>query len=249
MRVDRVDNGFRIDAPGYGIFAIAPSGDSIRCALEPVPQWRWQRPLFGQAIPLAATLRGLELLHASAVALGDRVAAFVGVSGAGKTSLATHLTARGGQLLTDDVLALECKTDHVAAYPGVRMANIAQEQLDALTPAARARVGRRIAASEKVHVEVASMPSGPLPLTALYFVERGVDVDDVAVESVDPPDPRELLGATFMPHVVTPARLLAQLHTCSEIAGRTSMWRLLAPWQASATEIADAVERHIGAAL
>ena len=80
----------------------------IRSALEDREHSRWQRLMFAQALPLAATLQGLALLHASAAEIDGRAFGFIASSGAGKSSLVVHLVATGDtRLLTDDVLALE----------------------------------------------------------------------------------------------------------------------------------------------
>jgi hypothetical protein len=50
--------------------------------------------------------RGLTCLHASVVAIEDRVIALVGAKGAGKSTLGLALSQRGGQLLSDDVAAV-----------------------------------------------------------------------------------------------------------------------------------------------
>jgi hypothetical protein len=241
--------GYRVHAPGHGDFLITLDGTLVRCAPASGPEWRWQRPLFGQVLPLAATLQGFELLHASAVELEGRAVAFTGRSGAGKSSLAAHLAASGAPLVTDDVLSVECSPDGVLAHPGVPLANVAAEQFDILSPAARARLGTAVGRSEKVHIELACMPERSLPFGRLYFVERGADVDRVTFHPVEPPDPHELLAATFMPHVVTPARLMTQLHTCAEIAREVSMFRLLAPYGVPAAILSQAVERHGASAV
>lgn len=51
--------------------------------------------------------RGHAVLHASAVAVGDRAIAFVGPSGQGKSTMATLLCSQGAGLITDDVLHVE----------------------------------------------------------------------------------------------------------------------------------------------
>ena len=59
------------------------------------------------AVPSFVLLvKGEPLLHASAVAFGDRAVAFVGPSGTGKSTVATLCCAAGGRLITDDVLRL-----------------------------------------------------------------------------------------------------------------------------------------------
>jgi hypothetical protein len=53
--------------------------------------------------------RGLTCLHASVVAVDDRVIALVGAKGAGKSTLALALAQRGGQLLSDDVAPISSR--------------------------------------------------------------------------------------------------------------------------------------------
>jgi hypothetical protein len=245
MRVERGEEGdYRVSAPAHGDFLISAEGTHVRCAPADGPAWRWQRPLLGQVLPLAATLQGFELLHASAVDLDGRAIAFTGRSGAGKTSLVTQLVAGGAPLVTDDVLSLECALDGVLAHPGARMANIASEQLEPLSPSARARLGSVVGRSDKLHVEPASMTEEALPLKALYFIDRRLEVEGVTFEPVDPVDPQLLLATTFMPHVVTPRRLMTQLHTCAEIARHVKTFQLRASWTVPAAGLAEAVRLH-----
>lgn len=69
--------------------------------------------------------RGLLVLHASAVAVGDCIVAFVGGKQWGKSTLAATLCARGHQLVADDVVAIEFLDDGrptvVPAFPHLRM--------------------------------------------------------------------------------------------------------------------------------
>ena len=69
--------------------------------------------------------RGLLVLHASAVAVGDSIVAFVGGKQWGKSTLAATLCARGHKLMADDVAAIEFSDDArptvVPAFPHFRM--------------------------------------------------------------------------------------------------------------------------------
>src|SRR4051794_2602481 len=100
------DHGYRLYARNFGLARISPSGERVVCAPPDAEPWSWQRFLVGRILPWAAVLRGREAFHASAVGVRGRAVAFVGVTGAGKTSLAVQLVARGARFLTDDVLAL-----------------------------------------------------------------------------------------------------------------------------------------------
>ena len=70
MSVERADNlgSYRIYAPHHGRHIISSDGTRLYSALPRAPAWRWQRLLFAQVLPLAASLQGLSPLHASAVA-------------------------------------------------------------------------------------------------------------------------------------------------------------------------------------
>jgi hypothetical protein len=72
----------------------------------------------GIALGLLLHLRGLVTLHASAVAIQDRVVAFVGHSGMGKSTTAAALHSRGYPVVTDDLLVLDMDEDSVQVYPG-----------------------------------------------------------------------------------------------------------------------------------
>ena len=69
--------------------------------------------------------RGLLVLHASAVAVGDSIVAFVGGKKQGKSTLAATLCARGNKLMADDVVAVDFLDDGpptvVPAFPHLRM--------------------------------------------------------------------------------------------------------------------------------
>jgi len=243
MRVSRlVDGGHHILTPRHGTFVISADGSSITCANLRAPSWQWHRPLYAQALPLAATVQGLELLHASAVAWRGRAVGFMAPSGMGKSSLATALAARGAQPYADDVLALECRGGVVMAHPGVPLANVPREQLEALSPTHRRALGRTVGSSGKLHVKLDRLPRQPLPLGALIFLCRSAKLERVSLRLERPPEPTALLGATFMPHITMPTRLLTQLDTCGALAASVPVLRLLAPLREPASTLAAVVQ-------
>src|SRR6266511_295146 len=149
MRIDsHVSAGYRIWAPYYGRHLVSADGRSIRSALPNVSPWRWQRLFFAQTLPLAAALQGLEVFHASAVAVHGRVAAFVGSSRTGKTSVAAHLVALGASFVTDDVLAVERLGSDVVAHPGPARLSIEDLELGRIPDSERRRLGVLIGRSD-----------------------------------------------------------------------------------------------------
>lgn len=74
--------------------------------------------ILGPALSVVLRQRGLLVLHASCVALEDRAIAFMGHSGWGKSTLAAAFHARGYNVLTDDVMAVDLSGDQPMVIPG-----------------------------------------------------------------------------------------------------------------------------------
>ena len=69
----------RICALDCGTFLLSADLRRLDCIpADGAPDWCWQRMLVAYVLPLAASLRGHQVLLASAVALGDGVLAFAG---------------------------------------------------------------------------------------------------------------------------------------------------------------------------
>jgi hypothetical protein len=241
MAVDATeDGGFHVWAPRYGRHLVAEDGSLVRSAIPRVAPWRWERLLFAQVLPLAAALRGRELFHASAVAVDGEAYAFVGLSGAGKSSVAAHLVARGGTLLTDDVLALEPTRDGVLAHPGTRLVGVARHELAALTREGRERLGARVGTADKAYLS-APVAAQPLPLRGLFYLARG---GAKAVE-IRPSGslPSRLLGSSFIAYLTTPEHLVEHLDVCTHLAETTPVLELRIPDSVSAAGVAEALER------
>lgn len=66
----------------------------------------------------------VEVLHASAVALGGRAAVLRGPSGAGKSDLALRLIDAGAELVADDVTRITREDGRPVARPDPRLAGL-----------------------------------------------------------------------------------------------------------------------------
>jgi hypothetical protein len=96
------------DFPGFARFTAKRDGSDAELVVAPGAD-----PVFVEkfhASVARALLRQLEgglTLHGGAVAMGGRAFAFVGASGAGKSTTTAALAARGHPLIADDTVALE----------------------------------------------------------------------------------------------------------------------------------------------
>jgi hypothetical protein len=129
--------------------------------------------LLGPALAVLLQQRGILILHGSANALRGAVVAFLGQKGAGKSTTAATLHARGYAVVADDVVAI--RTD-----AGVPLVFPAYPQLN-LWPDAVASLGHDLATSPRLHSRVekramramSGFPRDPLPLQALYVLGKG----------------------------------------------------------------------------
>ena len=76
--------------------------------------------LLGSVIGIICHQRRLMPLHASAILVNGRAIAFCGHSGIGKSTLVSHLAARGHAMLCDDVCVVSLDATHRPhAFPGL----------------------------------------------------------------------------------------------------------------------------------
>jgi hypothetical protein len=111
--------------PELADFLISPNGSALRCyPLADVPPATIRHLLLDQVFPLVLSRRGVLALHASAVVAPQGVAAFVGVAGRGKSTLAASLAQQGFPAIADDCLLLEVDGERLIArpsYAGLRL--------------------------------------------------------------------------------------------------------------------------------
>jgi hypothetical protein len=239
MSVDRSEDGsFRIWAPRHGAYHVCPDGLTVVGSPPGGPAWRWERLVLAQVLPLTAALQGLEVLHASAVAVNGQVIAFTGGSGAGKTSTAFHAVRNGGKLVTDDVLAVELRDGVPFAFPGSTVARVDPMQLRGLARQERRALGPVVARAEKHHLALAAA-NRSLPLGAIYHIVRPVQGAQTLL--VTESDPLALLGSAFLPYLQDAGRLTNQFAVCAAIIERVPLRRVQVPDRVSAAAVAAAV--------
>ncbi len=88
--------------------------------------------IVGAAMAILLNQRGRLVLHASAVNVFGKGVAFLGASGAGKSSIAAGLMMRGHSLLVDDLVSIDIKTDTAVIYPGFPQLKISKDLAESL---------------------------------------------------------------------------------------------------------------------
>ena len=245
FQIERGAEGdYRIWGPEYGDSVISADGGRVRGAPGAGGFDAWQRMLVAQVLPFAAVLRGLEVLHAGAVGMRGGAVALLGPSGAGKTSLALALCGRGATFLADDVLALERVGSELVGHPGAPMAGIDHAEAERRR-VVRASEREELAVNSRERVTRVAVSAKPVPLRALFFLDRRPDgPPEPAFERVE--DALPLLGATFNFVLAMPERLQRLLEVCA-LAARLRVERIVVGPGVDATKLAAAVDRRMDA--
>jgi len=238
MLIDRRPGGYGIWSPRAGRYLISADGTEIVAALPQRSSWPWEL-LFAQALPIAAAIRGLEVLHASAVAIDGAAIAITAASGHGKSTLAAALIRGGAEFVADDVVALEATPDGVVAHPGAPIVNASEEGL------ARGVAHERVVGRTAKHHVVVRRVQGSLPLRALVFLERLPAGSRARVVRVLDVDPAWLLGSTFVFVVRAPQRLVRQLDIHQAIAASVRVLHARLPWTEDPQWLAETLTPHL----
>jgi hypothetical protein len=233
--------GYLLEAREVGRVLVSPDGAEVLCdPLAGRPDWAFILP--AQALPLAATLHGLEVFHAAGVVLGGGAALFAGPPGAGKSSLAAAFLRRGASLLGDDAIALERRDGALLAHPGVGALYLRPAEHERLSAGERDALGSAQSFASRQRYAPAAV-AGAVPFSALFLLERAEQ--GVAIERLEAADPFELLASTFNLSVRTPERLTRQLDTVEALAAAGGIYRLRVLPGTDASQLAAAVEGHL----
>jgi hypothetical protein len=235
--------GFRIWGPEYGVSVVSADGTKLVGAANAGREDAWQRLLVAQALPFAAVLQGLEVLHASAVAIEGGAVALSGHSGSGKTSLALELCRRGAGFLADDVLALERVDGGLVGHSGAPVAGIDRAEAERLSAVGGVPRPDVIAADRREQVARVVASASPRPLRALFFLDRRPD--GPARPCFEPAaDAQALLSATFN-LVLTGGRRLERLLDACALLADCRVERVSCGPAVGVAELADAIEARI----
>jgi hypothetical protein len=238
--------GYRLYARYFGLCLVARDGSEVLCAPPPVASWRWQRFLAGRGLPIAALLRGREVLHAGAVAIGGGVVGLVGPSGAGKSSLTIRLVLGGARFFADDVLTIDATDAALLVHPGIAVASLRSGERERLGIGGDAVLGELLGSSGRHRLHYAmEIAAEPEPLRALYFLQPQSGGGAATIRALPAPDPRRLLTSTFVSQVRPPDRLASLLDTCARLAADVPMFEVAMGGDEDSAALAERLWSHL----
>lgn len=128
--------------------------------------------LNGSVYAAIASMNGLLPIHASAVAFQDRVFAFTGAGGAGKSTLVAALGDRGLPMFCDDTLILDLSDpEQILCLPGHKRLKLRPDALELTGALRQEKVSLTV---DKYYAQPATGNIGvALPMARLIFLEDG----------------------------------------------------------------------------
>lgn len=233
--VSKAGSTYVLAFPDLATFAILDGGKRVLCRPDPDTPPETLRHLFlDQVVPVLLSAWGKLVLHASGVAGPDGTLGFIGVAGAGKSTMAAGFLADGYSVVTDDCLIVESGDDGFTIrsnYPGLRLWPETAEAVlgDGLTTADVAHYTRkkRVAASQE-------QPER-LPLRRLYLLaESEAGSSEISIETVPPAEAFiELIKYTFRLDVTDRKRLVEEFGPFSRLVNSGYVKRLRYPREIS----------------
>ncbi len=170
--------GYLLRFPGLADFQILADSGSIGVwALPGITEETLRHLILDHVLPRLVAHQHRVVLHAGTVRIGNQAIAFVGPTGAGKSTLAASLYTAGYPLLSDDALVLDQSRDSVLAcptYSGLRLWPNAIDNLFVETPAFETMA--QYSSKQRVSVDVdgsagETVAHSWLPLAALFVLE------------------------------------------------------------------------------
>ena len=225
-------NAYLLDVPGVARFLVE-RGNKVRVQLAlDAPMVDVCSFLLGSVFGALCHQNGLLPLHASAVEQGSEVTAFLGESGAGKSTMAACLRKRGHRIAADDICLLQDTADGMRVVPVAGWLKLWRESMDYLgsPPDEENRV---FVAEDKYRLYLEPPPSSPAKLQNVIVLLRAKDAQEQA--RLEPMATVETLAAmmqmTYLAYVAeltgTQARLFQQ---CARALIGVRGFRLIVPW-------------------
>ncbi len=207
--------------------------------------------LVGPVLGLALRRRGVLALHASAVVIDGLAVGFLGAGGAGKSTLAAALAARGHAVLTDDVLALRRDGARWSAHPGypeIRLWESSEPLLFGTRGALRPYSANWDKRTLPLDARGYAFAREAVPLGALVLLEEAAaDTPTTVVRRGEGAEAIvSLVGNTYVGYLLDADERRTEMRALAELVEAVPIGRLVPAGAGAGPEVlADAVERWV----
>ena len=185
--------------------------------------------ILSEALGIILYQRGLFLLHASAIKIGEQVVIFAGSPGAGKSTTAAAFAQCGYTVLADDMVAmsLDC-AGKVMVYPAFPQIKIWPSAVKGLGYNPSSLPTLFSGSRKRVIRQKENFPIEPLPLAHIFFLEDGANLKFTKMAKNEAffslarffPLPSDLLQGTALER---------HFQQCVQLTGKVDIWKVENP--------------------
>ena len=241
------DTEFLLRLPGIANYYVR---DGVEIVVHPDaggPELDVRSYLMGNLFAVLCHQRGLLPLHASAIATPQGAVAFLGASGAGKSSIAAFLARRGHRILADDI----CLVDPAAprdqrVLPMAPWLKLWSATLDAMGESSQGLP--RIFSDDEKYRYVLQQPEAPTPLAELILLDRAEGQAGASFEPLAPVHAlHAVLDFTYQSWLVrATGRMDRYFLRCGQALDGVRVTRMRRPWGFEAMDATlEALETHL----
>ena len=229
--------GFVLRFVGTADFFVNESGDIIECCWihDATSPDTLRHLVLDAVIPRVLDLRGFEPIHATAASIDGAACAFLGPTGAGKSTLATNFALAGAPLLGDDCVVLSVTNTDAVLTPGYAGARLWGDSFDALgIGPSESEIVADCGSKRRVPELGCAFSAVPQPLKRIYRLSRpGENAEQVhspALEEMRPAESLiELASASYRFNPTDRVRNLRKFEFLKKIVALVPMRRLIVP--------------------
>lgn len=199
--------------------------------------------LVGTIMAILLYQRGLLVLHASVVNLRGGAVAFLGVSGAGKSSTVATLHAHGHSMVADDVAAIDLSAAEPLLFPAFPQVKLSPEMATALGHDFTSLLPLHPQEEKRGYRMSEKFDRSPLPIYRLYVL---ADAPTMSIEPLPPKEAAMELVRHSRPTTLFHSGGAAHLLQCTQLAKQVQVYRLNRPRSlALLSELAQFIERDV----
>jgi hypothetical protein len=241
------DTEFLLRLPGIASYYVRDGAEIVVQKDAGGPELDVRSYLMGNLFAVLCHQRGLLPLHASAIATPQGAVAFLGASGAGKSSIAAFLARRGHRILADDI----CLIDPAAprdqrVLPMAPWLKLWSATLDAMGESSQGLP--RIFSDDEKYRYVLRQPEAPTPLAELILLDRAEDQPGASFEPLAPVHAlHAVLDFTYQSWLVrATGRMDRYFLRCGQALDGVRVTRMRRPWGFEAMDATlEALETHL----
>lgn len=181
-KVDDCDDYFKNHEQDAQLFGIIPNfvrsfiSNGKLIVVEPFPgisPESLRNCILGSAMAVLLQQRGFLVLHASCVVIDGMAVAFLGHSGAGKSTICSAFQARGYKFLTDDVMALKIDSQEIMVIPSIPEIKLRDDSASVTNLSGGSLSPLHPLTQKKIHRVRESFDRRVAPLKQIYVLEQG----------------------------------------------------------------------------